>query len=143
MLARLARCSSGSALAEMTIVVPVAIALMAGAVDFGMGFSSQATLGKSVRDAARYLSGLPASAYCQTWAVSNATSLVTSVLPTATVTVDCSPPTCPSGQHCVNVTARFPYNSIIVTSVMAGFFPAFPSTFTLSTQHQELQVGGS
>ena len=36
LLVRLARCSSGSALVEMTVVVPVAISLMAGAVDFGM-----------------------------------------------------------------------------------------------------------
>ena len=46
----------------MTLVVPLAVALMVGAVDFGMGFSAQATLGKSVRDAARYVAGLPAGA---------------------------------------------------------------------------------
>ena len=54
-LLRFASCSSGSALVEMTIVVPVAISLMAGGVDFGLALSTQATGSKSVRDAARYL----------------------------------------------------------------------------------------
>ena len=142
MLARLARCSSGTALAEMTIVVPVAIALMVGAVDFGMAFSSQATLGKSVRDAARYLAGLPTSAYCQTWAVNYAKGLVTAG---ATVSVTCPascPPSAPANSNCVIVAATYTYSSIILTSTMAGYFPAFPSTFTLSAQHQEVQVGG-
>ena len=44
----------------MTIVVPVAISLMAGGVDFGLAFTTQATGSKSVRDAARYLGSLPA-----------------------------------------------------------------------------------
>ena len=43
LLARVARCTSGSALVEMTIVVPVAISLMAGGVDFGMAFATLAT----------------------------------------------------------------------------------------------------
>src|SRR5262245_8960648 len=59
-LLRLARCSSGSALVEMTIVVPVAISLMVGGVDFGLALSTQATAAKSVRDAARYLASLRA-----------------------------------------------------------------------------------
>jgi Flp pilus assembly protein TadG len=133
-LARLAQCSSGTALVEMTIIVPLAIALMAGVVDFGMAFSSQATLGKSVRDAARYLAGLPASAYCQTWATDYAKSFVTNVLPTAVPSVDCS-------TSVIDVTATFPYNSIILTGAMQGFFPAF-GNFTLFAQHQEVQVGG-
>src|SRR5450631_3669781 len=58
---RLAHCSSGSALVETAIVVPVAISLMAGAVDFGMALSTQTTLSKSVRNAARYMASLPTS----------------------------------------------------------------------------------
>jgi Flp pilus assembly protein TadG len=65
-LLRLARCSSGSAMIEMTIVAPVAILLAAGGVDFGWWVSTQATLEKSVRDAARYLGSLPASQACST-----------------------------------------------------------------------------
>jgi hypothetical protein len=134
MLAQLARCSSGIALVEMTLILPVTIALMAGAVDFGMAFSSQATLGKSVRDAARYLAGLPASAYCQSWAVTYAESFVTNVLPSATVGVNCS-------TSVITVSATFPYTSIILTGALPNYFPAF-GTFNLSAQHQEVQVGG-
>ena len=67
---RLAGDSTGSALVEMTIVVPVAISMMAGVVDFGMAFATQATGGKSLRDAGRYLSTLPLSAACG-WGVAN------------------------------------------------------------------------
>jgi Flp pilus assembly protein TadG len=146
-LARLARCSSGSALVEMTVVVPVAIALMVGVVDFGMVFSARATLGKSVRDAARYVAGLPTSA-CSTsstfWANVYAQGLVTNVLPSATPTVTCSP--CPSpltGSNCVTASATLSYNSTILGPVIPGYLPALPSTFNLSAQHQEVQVGGS
>jgi Flp pilus assembly protein TadG len=73
---------SGSALVEMTIITPLALLLMAGVVDFGMAFSTQATADKSVKDAARYLSSLPASVYCPTsstnptnWATTNAQNL--------------------------------------------------------------------
>jgi Flp pilus assembly protein TadG len=113
---------------EMAIVAPVAISLMVGVVDFGMAFSAQTTLGKSVRDAARYLAGLPTSAYCQSWAVAYAKSLVTNLLPSATVNVDCA-------TSVIKVTATLSYNTIIP-------FPAFPSAFSLAAQHQEVQVGG-
>src|SRR3974377_721518 len=74
---RLARCSSGSSLVEMTIILPVAISLMAGGVDFGWWVSTQATGSKSVRDAARYLATLPTSiSVCSNaQAVTNAQSL--------------------------------------------------------------------
>jgi hypothetical protein len=120
---------------EMTIVVPMAITLMAGGVDFGMALSTQATLSKSVRDAARYLGNLPASAGCPGWAVTNATALVT---PGATVSVDCSTPV-------AIVSAQLPYNSIIVGTFCASINQTNCTTlsaFTLSAQHEERQVGG-
>ena len=46
---------------ETTIYMPIVISLMVGGVDFGMAFSAHATVGKSVRDAARYLGSLPIS----------------------------------------------------------------------------------
>ena len=63
-LLELARCTSGSALVEMTIVAPVAILLMVGAVDFGSALFTQATASKSVHDAARYLGSLSKSTVC-------------------------------------------------------------------------------
>jgi Flp pilus assembly protein TadG len=157
---RLARCSSGSALIEMTYIVPVSIALMVGVVDFGMAFSARATLGKTVRDAARYLAALPRSALvdpatnaCRTWAINNATRLITDVLPSASVTISPCPsstcPTNPPGQDCITVSATLPrYSLIIPTGTQGGrsflgrFIPALPTTYSLSAQHQEVQVGG-
>ena len=145
LLARVACCTSGNALVEMTLVVPLAVALMVGAVDFGMGFSAQATLGKSVRDAARYVAGLPAGACSNSttfWANSYAMSLVTNVLPSASPSVTCS--ACPfsASSNCVTAIATLSYNSIILTGAMPGYFPAFLNPFNLSAQHQEVQVGG-
>jgi Flp pilus assembly protein TadG len=131
---RLARCTSGSALVEMTIMAPILISLFAGAVDYGMFLSTQATLDKSVRDAARYLGSLPKNldgSRCPapSWAVTNAQNLVTTGA--TNFAIDCT--TYPGT---VVVSANLAYNSII----LARFLP-IASTFTLSTQHQERQVG--
>src|SRR5262245_31701514 len=83
-LVQLARCTSGSALVESTLVVPVAISLMIGMVGFGEGFRTWATASKSVRDAARYLGNLSFLAVtdsggnwvgCPAWAVTDAKNL--------------------------------------------------------------------
>jgi hypothetical protein len=58
-LRELARCTSGSAVLEGALVVPVAIMLMAGGVEFGRLFSAYGTANKSMRDAARYLARIP------------------------------------------------------------------------------------
>jgi hypothetical protein len=144
-LLRLARCTSGSALIEMTIIVPVAISLMAGAVDFGLAFSTQAIGSKSVRDAARFLGSLPAGTGCPGWAVTRAqylvlygkpsqgsagTELITGWTNLGDVTATCA-------GSVVTVTATIPYNSII----LASFLP-IANTYTLSAQHKERQVGG-
>jgi len=144
LLARIERCTSGSALVEMTLVVPLAVALMAGAVDFGMGFSAQATLGKSVRDAARYVAGLPVRSCSNSttyWANSYAMSLVTNVVPSASPSVTCS--ACPfdASSNCITATATLTYNSIILTGALPGYFPAL-GNFNLSARHQEVQIGG-
>src|SRR5262249_40414463 len=85
LLLQVKRCSSGSALVEATLFVPVTISLMVGVVDFGWGFQTWATANKSVRDAARYLGSLPVSVVENTtthvwvglpgWATTNAENL--------------------------------------------------------------------
>ena len=55
LLRRLAGCTSGAATLEAAIVLPVAISLMVGGVEFGNLFLTYGTAAKSVRDAARYL----------------------------------------------------------------------------------------
>jgi Flp pilus assembly protein TadG len=155
---QLARCSSGSVLVETAIVLPVAISLMIGSVDFGMAFTTWATGNKSIRDAARYLGSLPPSIMrdaagawvrCPSWAVTNAKNLAVygtidvsgSPPPLVAnwqvsggsnnnVTVDCSTPS-------IVVTAKFPYNPLM----LASFVP-LASTVTLSAQHTEQSVGG-
>src|SRR5438132_4415015 len=85
-LIQVARCSSGSALVESTLVMPIAISLLFGGLDFGWGFTTWATGQKSVRDASRYLGNLPGSIVsttgtpptwsgCPSWAVTNAKNL--------------------------------------------------------------------
>jgi hypothetical protein len=145
LLLRLARCSSGNALVEMTIVVPVAISLMAGGVDFGMALTTQATASKSVRDAARYLGSLRASECngqiptAQNLAIyGNLNGTGTALVPdwnadggpNNNVSVTCG--------STIVVSARLPYHSMILPS----FLP-ISTTLTLSTQHEEPQVGGS
>ena len=142
---RLARCSSGNALVEMTIVVPVAISLMAGGVDFGLALTTQATASKSVRDAARYLGSLRASecndqiSNAQNIAVyGNLSGTGTALVPNwdangganNNVNITCG--------STIVVSAKIPYDSIILVS----FLP-ISGTLTLSTQHEEPQLGGS
>ncbi|HWP26781.1 MAG TPA: TadE/TadG family type IV pilus assembly protein [Xanthobacteraceae bacterium] len=73
-LRRLSRCTSGNALLETTIIMPLILSIMAGAVDFGLALTTQATLSKSMRNAARYLATLPPGAVC-TWGLVNAQNL--------------------------------------------------------------------
>ena len=51
----LALCTSGTATLEAAVILPVAIALMAGGIEFGRVYSVSSTADKSMRDAARYL----------------------------------------------------------------------------------------
>jgi hypothetical protein len=152
-LIQVARCSSGSALVESTLVMPIAISLLFGGLDFGMGFTTWATGQKSVRDAARYLGNLPGAVVgpgatwsgCPSWAVTNAKNLAVygntagsgSALVTGwqvsggsnnNVSVDCST------QNIV-VSAKFPYSPLLVAP-----FVRLASTITLSAQHTEQAV---
>ena len=142
---RLARCSSGSALVEMTLVVPVAISLMVGGVDFGLALSAQATAAKSVRDAARYLGSLRAGectgqiASAQNLAVyGNLAGTGNPLVPNWNATGGTNNNVNVTCASTIIVSAKIPYTSII----NAPFLP-IESTYTLSTQHEEPQVGGS
>lgn len=151
MLLQLACCSSGSVLVEMTIIVPLAISLMAGGVDFGLAISQHSTIAKSVRDAGRYLGTLPPSAVCG-WGASKAQNLAVygnlagsgnpliagwqknGVNNNVTITTD--PANCASVQQTIIVTANVPYNSII----LAAFLP-IQNIYTLTAQHEEPSIG--
>jgi Flp pilus assembly protein TadG len=143
-LLRLARCSSGNALVEMTIVVPVAISLMVGGVDFGLALTTQATASKSVRDAARYLGSLRASectaqiASAQNLAVyGNLAGSGNPLVPNWNASGGTNNHVNITCGSTIIVSANIPYTPIIG----ATFLP-IESTYTLRTQHEEPQVGG-
>jgi Flp pilus assembly protein TadG len=159
---RLAHCTSGSALVEMTLIAPVAIALMAGVVDFAMALANQATAGKSVRDAARYLASLPAVAICPGgvagWGVLKARNLA--VYGTTSPGSPLPPPLIPGWEAtddtyvqvtwstgCTNsppipfnitVTAKFSYNPIIITSLVPGSTSV--TALTMSATDEEASI---
>jgi Flp pilus assembly protein TadG len=143
-LLQLARCSSGSALVEMTVVVPIAISLMVGGVDFGLALSTQATASKSVRDAARYLGSLRASDCAGAIASAQNLAVYGNLAGTGNPLVPNWNALGGTNNH-VNVTcgstvivsANIPYTSIIRTAFLPN------GTYTLRTQHEEPQVGGS
>ena len=142
LLRRLADCTSGAALVEATLAMPVVIALMMGATDFGRAYSTSSTADKSMRDAARYLAHLPASAVCG-WGLTNAQNLAVygniagsgspliSGWSTANVTLT-QPASCASNPTIIQLSATVPF-----TSIMLAGMPT-----TLSTQHEERWIGG-
>jgi hypothetical protein len=74
LLQKLARCQTGTASLEAIIVLPLAISLMAGGVEFGRIFSAYMTADKSMRSAGRYLARVPEGAVC-TWGLTNARNI--------------------------------------------------------------------
>ncbi len=134
---------------ETAITMPIMIALMAGGVDFGMALSAHATVGKSVRTAARYLGSLPTTTACSSWATANAKNLAVfgklrpgvgdSALISGwqtdggtdnNVSVDCSNPSV------VIVSGRAPYSTFMLGAVWPGI-----GTITLSARHEEQLIG--
>jgi hypothetical protein len=157
LLSEIWRAKEGTALIEMTIVFPVILLLMIGTVDFGMAFSDDATLGKSVRDAGRYLASLPGTMFssgCPAWAQQNATDLVVyGKFPVVTTGTDAdqslisgwssSPPDGSAGNNvtisctstAISVSANAPYNTLMLSVLFGG-----AATLTLSAQHNEVVV---
>src|SRR5438046_797898 len=60
----LASCECGTAAMEAVIVLPIAISLMAGGIEFGRIISAHSTADKALHGAARYLARVPAAAVC-------------------------------------------------------------------------------
>jgi Flp pilus assembly protein TadG len=146
---RFARCTSGTASIEAIIILPLALSLMAGGVEFGRIFSAYATADKAMRDAARYLARVPQSAICG-WGFTNAQNLAVygklnpslsdepliSGWTPATVTRT-SPASCAalSDPVVVELAADVPF-SVNMLSVVG-----LPSSFTLHVTHQERHIG--
>ncbi len=147
MLHRFNRCTSGTALIEAAVVVPFAIVLMVGVADFGRVYMTKATAQKSMRDAVRYLTLLPADSVCRSWALTNAQNLAVkgniagsgAALLDGWVVGDVSlslPTTCatpPLGV--IRVSANVPFTAIMWQVL------GLPSSMTLSVQHEERWIG--
>jgi Flp pilus assembly protein TadG len=68
------RCTSGNAALETVIVLPLALSLMAGSVEFGLALQAYLTAEKTVRSATRYLARVPATAV-DSWGLTQARNL--------------------------------------------------------------------
>jgi len=115
---------------EAAVVMPVAISLMVGCVEFGNLFLTYGTANKSVRDAARYLARIPKEIVCSTGATGgltiaqnlaiygNASGTGTPLIPTtSTITF---PGTCPNpvpGVTDVTVQAVVPYRPLMIDGI--------------------------
>ena len=148
---------SGAALVEFTLLAPLLISLMCGLAEFGLALRQYHIMEKGVRDAARYLSRVPANPPCvaadPNWAtyVTQAKNLAiygvtTTGTPlfsswTSSATVSVPAPTCLANPRVngadlpqITVTASAPYADLGLLSVL-GLGP-----ITLTVSHQELKV---
>ena len=109
---------------EAAVVMPVAISLMVGCVEFGNLFLTYGTANKSVRNAARYLARVPQNSVCSTGLTTatnlaiygNASGTGTPLIPTtSTITF---PGTCPlSPPTNVTVQAVVPYRPLMIDGI--------------------------
>lgn len=139
-------CSSGNSILEAAIVLPLAVGLMIGVVDFSLAFRTRAIAEKSMQNAARYLSTLPPSAVCgwgwtraQNLAVTGTIEAVSASNPpliknwsTGMIDLDTDPaciPT-PTAFKTIDLEARVPYSPVFWNTVI-----------TMKAYHQETWIG--
>src|SRR5262245_15507922 len=146
LLLRLARCSSGSAMVEAAVVMPVAISLMAGSIDFGRAYWASSTADKSMRDAARYLARVPQAAVCG-WGLTNAKNLavygnlagsgaplINASWSTTNVTL-AQPTDCGAAFTVIRLQATVPFTALTLTAV------GLSNSITLNVNHEERWIG--
>ena len=141
---------SGASLVEAALVIPIAIALLVGVMDFGRAYFTLATAEKSVGAAVRYLTFLPGSAICDgttPWGVTKAKNVALygnvdgtgSVLvrgwqaSNITVTVT---PACPiANGSVIRIDADVPFTSV------GWAILGFSSTTTLKAKYEGKWIG--
>jgi Flp pilus assembly protein TadG len=148
LLRRLAGCTSGAAMLEAAIVIPVAISLMVGGIEFGNLFLKYGTAAKSVRDAARYLARAPIANLCsepggltiaKNLAIYGNASVtgVPLIPPSSVITLpgtDCANPTY------VTVQAEVPYTLLMFSGIPFTSI-SFSSPRKTTVTHTELYIG--
>jgi len=153
LLLRLVRCTSGTAALEGALVMPVAIALMAGGVEFGRVYSTASTADKSMRSAARYLARVPCDptgcGICG-WGLTNAKNLAVygkltvaagdqpliKGWSTSNVTLQ-QPSDCGAlpNPTIIQLKATVPFTAIMLSAV------GLSNTITMNVQHEERWIG--
>lgn len=155
LLLRLVRCTSGTATLEGALVIPVAISLMAGGVEFGRVYSTASTADKSMRDAARYLARvcdpnftggcISATAVCG-WGLTNAKNLAVYGNLSGTgnplitgwslsnITLQ-QPTDCSTLPTIIQLKATVPFTATMLSAV------GLSNTITMNVQHEERWIG--
>ncbi len=147
---RFVRSTSGAALVEGALVVPIAIALMAGGTEFARMYVNYDTAEKAVRSATRYLARVPRDQICAGWGLSNARNLAVygkiapaagdapllSGMTTAMVTL-ASPTVCPptGDPVIVRLEASIPHTGIMLGAI------GITDAMTIRVRHEERFIG--
>ena len=141
------RCQSGTAAMEGIIVMPLAISLMVGGVEFGRILSAYSTADKSMRSATRYLAQVPAEGVC-TWGLTNAQNLAVygRIDGTGTELIkDWTPANVTL--EVIDCAAAFPDPAVIELRAAVPFplavanYLGLSNPFTLNVRHQERHIG--
>ena len=141
------RCECGTATMEAIIVLPLAISLMAGGVEFGRIVSAHSTVDKSLRSAARYLARVPAGAVCS-WGLDKARNLAVYgqtyntgsplVASYSTGNVTLASPACPPpfpDPTIIELRAAVPFSVQLLSAI------GFSNSRTINVRHQERHIG--
>lgn len=163
-LVRLLRDRSGSAAAEMALVLPILLILIFGSVEVGYYFLSEHVVDKSVRDASRYAARLPIADYpnCTSvdataeqqiqrlartgdpnggtarlagWTADNMTTVTISCPGTGTYASAGIYSDFPNGAPVVTITAAVPYTTLF------GILGLGASTLMLNASQQAAVIG--
>jgi len=143
----LARCESGTAAMEAVIVMPIAITLMAGGVEFGRIISAHSTADKALHAAARYLARVPETAVCG-WGLPIAKNIAVygkttntgaPLIPGMTPAhVTLTIPDCAAALPdplVIELSAAVPFSLDMLSAIN------FSNSYTLNVKHQERHIG--
>ena len=122
---------SGAALVETAIVLPLALGLLAGSVEFGRAFYAYHAADQALRDAARYMARIsPTDTPDQTAAITRAIAQIKLADSSATVTIPS--PTFPSNRVHLTATVNL---SFTLLSILGLRNPV------ISLSHDEPYIG--
>ena len=149
-MSALAKDESGAAFIEAAFVIPLALTLMVGVMDFGRAYFTLAGAEKSIGAAVRYLTLLPGSAVCTgstPWGITNAKNIALygNIAGSGTLTVKgwqasnitvTVTPACPMQAGAViRINADVPFSPVGWTIF------GFPSSLTLTAKYEGKWIG--